>query len=234
MQNTRKKTLVIITGSNGKLGKAYFEKFENKGYSMLTIGRTGNPDFKVDLLNKKRVLEKLQKYDFSIYKKVIFIHPVGKFKFEKEDGVLDIELFKSNVETFTCIFDYLLNLDVEIVVVCFGSISDKYNVPFWRSYTYAKNFLRKLLKYNKYHNVKSLFVNVSTVDTGNENKLRPHGKKKYWLSVGEVVEETFTKITKISEKFEEVDVFKYNPEFDPSYYSNKNAILQKWKDEMKS
>ncbi len=74
-------------------------------------------------------------------------------------------------------------------------------------------------------------INVSTVNTGNENILRPHADKTYWLHPEEIVSQTLPELVNIS-SYKEIDLFKEKPDFNENYYLDHEAILKKWEKEM--
>ena len=251
------KKLVIITGANGKLGKAYLEHFSSKeDFDVVSFSRSTQDEkptvFKsvqVDLLDQTNVGLEIDKIDFSIYKKIVLIHPVGKFKFQKQgipeadsdrDGI-DDEVFSSNVVTLQNILTSLIgctkNVETQIFVCAFGSISDRYRIPFWSSYSKSKNILRGVLKCLTEQSVlrskiNVLFVNVSSVDTGNENKLRPYADKKFWLKPEAIVAKSLDYLLSEFTGYREIDVYNPVPNFDTNYFHNKEKIFQKWLSEM--
>jgi len=257
----KKRTLVIISGATAKLGKAYVSYFtKNNALKIIGLSRKtknikkDNVEYlKCDLINKNEVYEKISDINISFFKEVWLIHAVGKFKFEefgepKEDYDLDgidDEVYDSNVVSFLSIFVPLVKKieklskrnKINLKIMCFGSVTDKYSIPYWTSYTNAKNKLRNILK-NSIENkvfrkfMKVLFINVSTVDTGNENLLRPFADKSYWLEPEEIVIKSVKELLKDKKGWTEIDIYKHKPEFDPSYYHNTSIILKKWKREM--
>src|SRR3989344_7472368 len=153
--------LVIITGTNGKLGETYLEHIvklpQVKCLAIIRkepLKNVNGVEYKfADLLNSKQVKKLIDSIDFSTYAEIIFIHPVGMFKFEllgfpgvdKDKDGIDDEVFASNVLTFLHIFNALKQKVEKIkglrfTICAFGSISDKYNIPFWKSYTKPKDF----------------------------------------------------------------------------------------------
>jgi len=256
----KKEALIIVSGATAKLGKAYVSYFvKNKSFKVIGLSRKNknklvtNMEYLIcDLMNKAEVYKKISKIDISLFKEVWLIHAVGKFKFEesgepKEDFDLDgidDKVYDSNVTSFLNIFVPLIekiektNLKNKILrIMCFGSITDKYSIPYWNSYTKAKNKLRDILKgfserkdFKK--STKALFVNVSTVDTGNENLLRPLADKSYWLKPDEIVKKSLIELLKNKKGYFEVEVYRHKPDFDTRYYRNTSAILRKWKKEM--
>lgn len=253
----RKKKLVIITGANGSLGKAYLEKLRGvPDIECLGIVRP-NPDkpnedesvVEADLLDEAAVAEQIARIDLSTISEVIFIHPVGKFRFEKsgkpnndkdKDGI-DDEVYRSNVETFYNVVNPLLTKlseqaalgnPIPLKLCAFGSISDRYEVPYWQSYSKAKEILRKFIRSLVGHKpnglVRGLLINLSSVDTENERKMRPNADRTYWLKCDEIVEQTLPFLLEQGVFWQEVDVFKPDPSFDPDYYRDLKKILKKW------
>ena len=76
------------------------------------------------------------------------------------------------------------------------------------------------------------FVNVSTTDTGNENKLRPYAtgeEKKYWLKPETVVERAIAALESFTPLWQEIDVYEPLPGFNPQeYYTDFQKIKSKW------
>jgi len=184
------------------------------------------------------VKAEIEKIDIKQYTTIILIHPVGKFIFEEILPIgINKEVYDSNVATFTNTSDSIqqfVSKKQEIVYCCFGSTSDKYNVPYWKSYSQSKKALKSILKnLTTRKNTRAVFINVSTVDTGNENKLRPNADKTYWLSTQSIVDRSIKAITKGKQKFQEINIHEPNPNFKPTYYKDHEEILRKWKREMK-
>ena len=251
------KKLAIVTGANGKLGKAYLDHFSSKeDFYVVSFSRSAQDErstvFKsvsVDLLDQANVSLEIEKIDFSSYKEIVLVHPVGKFKFQKQeipeidsdsDGI-DDEVYSSNVVTLQNILTPLIgctkNIETQIFVCAFGSISDRYRIPFWSSYSKSKNILRGILKCLTEQSVlrskiNVLFVNVSSVDTGNENKLRPYADKKFWLKPEAIVAKSLDYLLSEFTGYREIDVYNPVPNFDTNYFHNNKKIFQKWLKEM--
>lgn len=251
--------LVIITGITGKLGEEYLGYFrkQNNSKCVSIVRRTpekmySNVDYLfADLLDLDVLRSELKKINFSDFDEVTLIHPIGMFKFEhsgkpekdtNNDGI-DDEIYSSNILTFTNLFGLLkselgkVEGHPQLVVCAFGSISDQYNIPFWNSYTRSKNLLRKKIKSSvvrcKNIKVKGVFVNVSTVDTGNERNLRPHADRHYWLTPKEIVDSSVEIIEKGRRSYTEINIYKENPDFNPTWYTNHENILDRWEKQMK-
>jgi short-subunit dehydrogenase len=169
--------LFLITGASGKLGLAFVEQLKKDNKTILGLVRK---DFKIegvqllkaDLLDENIVLATFKTFDFSGFGTITLIHPVGKFKFERDsspvidtdqDGI-DDEVYGTNVLTLKNTIKALLSLvnrNQKIKVCGFASVSDKHDIPFWNSYTKSKNILRGYLKELCEQNyIHALMVNV--------------------------------------------------------------------------
>jgi NADP-dependent 3-hydroxy acid dehydrogenase YdfG len=237
--------IFIVTGASGKLGKAFISQLESEGEQVIALSRREadlqGGTYQVDLLDEHKIEEVISKIDFSGREELCLIHAVGGFKFEKnstdikdadQDGI-DDDVYATNVLTLKNILKSLLNHRPGVIKVCaFASVSDRHNIPFWASYTRAKNIMRGYLKeLCESGRIQALIVNVSTVDTGNENHLRPHADKTYWLQPQEIALKTIPELISLS-PYKEIDVYKEKPDFDPEYYLDHEAILKKWEEEM--
>ncbi|MFA5723695.1 MAG: hypothetical protein WC979_05555 [Candidatus Pacearchaeota archaeon] len=249
--------LVIITGVTGKLGAEYLKFFQfKKEYSCFVLARNksvilkNNSDYHfVDLLKLEEVEKVFSDLNTKSYGEVIFIHPIGMFKFEKQgiplldkdlDGI-DDEIFSSNVITFLNVFKVLKdkmnkerNFKTKLTIFAFGSITHNYNIPFWQSYTKSKQYLKKIIKQNineKLFKIRCIFVNVSTVDTGNERNLRPYADRSYWLTPPEIVKISI-KYLKGNNPWMKISIYKNNPKFDPTWYTNHENVLKRWQEQM--
>lgn len=242
------KRLFIVTGASGKLGEAFIKKLKEKSevvysFSRKFINLSVDKSFTVDLLKEDEVEINIKQIEFQNFDKVVLIHTVGKFKFQESDEQLislnndgiDYEIYNTNVVTTQNIIKFItsnLPSKTELLVCVFASVSDKYNIPFWSSYTKSKNILREYLRVLCEENkISAIVVNVSTVDTGNENLLRPNADKTYWLKPVEVVDQLISKIDSAN-KYTEIDVIKNKQDFDKGYYLDHEAILNKWRKEM--
>jgi NADP-dependent 3-hydroxy acid dehydrogenase YdfG len=256
------KKLVIVSGASGSLGRAYIENLrERLNVECVGIVRSGAKSSEyntrvihVDLLDESEVVSSMNGIDFTHASEVIFIHPVGKFKFEKNgkpdsdvdhDGI-DDDVYRSNVDTFRAIVhpllkklhqQALLSNPIPLKLCAFGSISDRYHVPYWQSYSKSKDILRQLMfslvKQAPVGSISGMVVNLSSVDTHNERDLRPSADKAYWLSCHEIAEKTVPVLLDEPFSWKEFDVFKPKPAFDPSYYRDHQRILKKWIQEIK-
>ena len=239
--------LFIVTGASGRLGEAYIEALKKDGKEVIGISRKpisskADKVIQLDLLDRVQTKPVIQEIDLSGYTKIYLIHTVGKFKFEKGQEVLDNdkdgiddEVYATNVLTLKNLIEPLLiSVKNQKVIICaFASVSDRHDVPYWKSYTHSKNILRKYLQmlYDFEKISAALMVNVSTIDTGNENTLRPFADKTYWLKSEEIVSKSLPVLESL-QAYAEIDVIKEKPNFDEKYYSDHSAILEKWHREM--
>ena len=238
----------LVSGASGKLGEAFVNLLKQQGEKVYALSRKdvvtkADALFIADLLNENQVETALKEIIFQNYKEIILIHTVGKFKFQGNDTEIldnngdgiDDEVFDTNVITTKNLLKVLLPLasnNVKVKICAFASVSDKYDVPFWSSYTRAKNILRGYLQtLCEEQKISALIVNVSTVDTGNENALRPSADKTYWLQPNEIVFKTLPELTNLV-GYREIDVIKEKPDFDEGYYVDHEKLLNKWKREM--
>ncbi|HLC78653.1 MAG TPA: hypothetical protein VJH92_06015 [Candidatus Nanoarchaeia archaeon] len=248
---------IIVTGITGKLGAEYLNYFRKQkdtrcyGFARRQLEKKhkGVSYLYADLLNNEEVETELENIDLSLSKEVLLVHPIGMFKFEAnrvpekdqdKDGI-DDDIYASNVLTFANIFNSLKNMvkkevkkghKIHLTVSAFGSITDKYYIPFWNSYTASKNKLREMIKTailrNKMLAINGVFVNISTADTGNERKLRPYGNAKYWLTVKEIVQYSVDHLISPKKSWVEMNIYKFNPSFNPTWYTNHDDVLERW------
>jgi len=256
-KNLNKSKLVVITGVTGKLGEAYLDELA-KHSEVKCVGFTRRePENRLegveyryaDLLNKHQVRKAVASLNLEEFDEVLLIHPVGMFKFElmgfpqvdkNKDGI-DDEVFASNVLTFLHTFKALKERvkrikRLKFTACAFGSISDKYSIPFWASYTRSKDLLREIIKSaainDKTKLTRGIFVNVSTTDTGNERNLRPFANKKYWLKTEEIVRASLPLLLKNKEAWSEINIYKPNPKFNATWYTNHENVLERWQKQM--
>ena len=255
--NTR---LVIVTGASGAVGNSFIEHFlQQDNTECVAVSRspmkTEALHLQADLLDRESIQREITKLDLTNIDDVILIHGVGKFKYENEceisalgttEAEIDDEIFSSNYHTFVNIAEPLIKklnqehkqgLQTTLALCAFGSITDKYKIPFWRSYTYAKDSLREYIKELARSPewrglIRGRFINVSTTDTGNENKLRPYAtaeEKKYWLKPETIVTKSIAYLENSTPLWQEIDVYEPLPGFKPQeYYTNYQKIKTKW------
>ena len=239
-------TLLIVsgTGERGTLGNAYIEAYKHKpdvtcvNFSRTSYRIESSENRVSDLLNEQQTKECIDNLSITGIEQIIFIHCVGKFKFEKEDSpTIDSEVYTSNCRTFDNIARPLLQkiygTDINVMLCGFGSISDKYNVPYWKSYSHAKKELKKKIKeYSTMPQVSGLSVNVSSVNTPKENTLRPYADKRYWLDSKDIVDNTDRYVWQAAEKYCEIDIYIPDPYFQETFFTDYRIVFNRWSQEM--
>ena len=116
----------------------------------------------------------------------------------------------------------------------FGAITDQYNIPFFTSFREAKTISRLYIENltRRYDFVKGFVVNVSTVKSKLSTRQRPFADTTYWLLPKEVVDKSIDKILNQKQHYEQIEIFKFDPNFESDYYINNDKIYEKWKREM--
>jgi hypothetical protein len=241
--------LVIVTGVTGDLGRAYDAHYAADP-SVRCVGITrqqdhDNPRWKIaNLLDKREVEYAIRGIPLRGIEEIILIHPVGRFKFEdamhpivdqNQDG-FDDEVCKSNISTFENVVSSIFDrLGGRMLTVCqFGSISDRYesHIPFWRSYSHAKNVLRERGQaLSALPRVKSRFFSLSSVKTSAEQKTRLFADMTYWITPQEVVERSVPLIESRA-NYVEAEIFNPDPAYTNNYFLDTDTLYTKWKREM--
>jgi hypothetical protein len=226
---------IIIAGINGDIGKEFAKFFINKGklYGLSRGTKKSNLEYEhlqVNLINEKEVSKVFDK--INITEEIIYIHLVGKFRFEDKnhpvkdengDGI-DDDIFETNVTTFRRVRPFLQeildeNPKAKIKIVAIGSSADLYEIPYYKSFTCAKNELRKEFRLffgnpKNYGRVASLFINVTTVDGTQLATERPFISKDYVLMPKDVVAQSLPYILDKKKSFVELVLIKPNPNFE--------------------
>ncbi len=177
------------------------------------------------------------------------IHTIGKFKFEanstlrRANDAIDTDVFESNVTTYKNIVHSLLDKrnqcksakTMPIKSILFGSLSDGHNIPWWHSYSVAKNSLKELAEsfaaQNEYFS--SFCFNLGSLNTKEERDLRPCGDPRFWVTPQKVVKQSMDFVEGFRDPVIRYhDIFAEWPHFSKDYYDNHCALLQKWKREM--
>jgi len=230
-------TVAVVTGAAGEVGKAFLdcflaEEIECRGITHQDVNLA-------DAVETENVLGSL---GLGAYECIILVHTVGRFKWEGNgipcgdadgDGISD-EIFESNVLTFKHVVQHLISLEKHLTICNIGSISDRYGIPWWRSYSRAKNLVREQMReLAKRKAVRGISVNVSTVQTTKECQLRPCADQRFWLSPDEMAKKAMPYIMRGPDGYLEIDIFKDRPDFDPlAYYLDPALIKQRWLKEM--
>ncbi|MBT3406876.1 SDR family NAD(P)-dependent oxidoreductase [Candidatus Woesearchaeota archaeon] len=235
-----KTQLVVISGVTGSLGQAYATHYHAQDCKVVGLSRQPasqkleSVDHLVaDLLDKKTTTETINRISLENITNILVIHPVGRFIFENEFREIDPKIYASNVETFKNVARPLIRSQIPATLVGFGSISDKYNIPFWGSYSRSKRALREYMQTLAYNNdnIRSVFLNLSSVKTLNESRLRPFADTSYWLTPEEIIERSVHELT-FRGKWKEVDIFNLSPDFSPEIYTDHQRLKERWLKEM--
>lgn len=233
--------LAIVSGAGGSLGRAYLEAYRSAGRECAGVARSGG-DVSVDLLNGAAAEQALRSLPLERYDHIVLVHAVGAFRFEEHgpavdanhDGV-DDDVYASNVITFESLLRPLCARAAGELVLCgFGSISEGYHVPWWASFSSAKEDLYARMRETVASGegrIQGRYVRLGSMDTDHEQQLRPHADRRYWLQPREVVDATLPLLdSRIP--WLEADLYKPFPGFDPGYYRNQAAVREKWRREM--
>lgn len=236
-------TLFIVTGSNGAIGNAYFKALLSRKKTVVAVAR-GHRQHSwphqqtFDLLDRAACVHSIEQLDFTGTDRIILIHTVGKFHFELTPGECNEEVWQSNVSTFVNIAAPLLvratNNGITLKLVAFGSPSDPYHVPFWQTFTAAKDAVRKYMRNAStiHRGAQGLFVNISSTRTVNEERLRPFADISKWLTPEEVTRGSIEEIIhEGGEAYQEINIIHPDPHFN-NYYADNDAIRRKWMYEM--
>lgn len=248
----KERQLTIIAGATGEIGKLFSKYFADRGDEVFTLSRTSNLDFNhknikhfhVDLESYDDSYNLFSKINFSNYTKINFIHSIGLDKFENKNfpemevlQTIDPVVYSSNVNTFkipvSIIFSFLRkeNIKPKFKLFMIGSVADKYEMPFLRSFSESKNIVRQYMRNLSKNNswVNSLVVNISSTVTKSALMIRPYSDTEFWLSPEEVFEFSIEKLLEKNRSYKEEDIYKSNPEFDETYYYDYPRIFKRWR-----
>jgi hypothetical protein len=246
------KKLIIISGfSHGSIAWHFYDFFSNQENSDL-IALTRNKSYiekyknayELDLSEKDKCLKFVKSLDLSKYSEIYFLHLIGKWTKEEHEGVkndhdndgIEDDILHSNVTTFKNIVEPLVEKikqekdDASLYLCGFGSISDKYMVPFWQSASKSKNILRNEIQNLAYNNsfVCGFVFNVSSVNTENERNVRPYADTTHWLQPEEMLNRIKPFLFECpTEKYLEVDIFNPMPDFDESWYTDHEGVVKR-------
>ncbi len=237
--------VVLVAGVSGGIGKAFYRHYLGKtGVVCFGIGRkktSAPPPGALELLDKEKVQAFVDVLPLESTSEITYIHCVGIDKFEPEgkpqfdangDGI-DDDVFSSNVTTLKNALAPLvekagrLGIPVTVVNVC--SISDVYVVPLWQSYSRAKNIVRQYMKEQPLF-VRSVILNVSSINADLEKFGRPFANTTYWLKPNDLLERALPIIEQPIPHIKniEVDIFNSDPAYCPDYFTNIPKLLEKW------
>lgn len=239
----------VIAGVNGDLGQEFAKRLSDYGqvYGLSRGKRKVERRYEhlcADFLKPSEIAHAFRR--ITPASRLIYLHMIGKFRFEDEkhpiedvngDGV-DDSTYRTNVLTFANALPFLtehLERDNKntLSIVGIGSTSDLYGVPFWQSFTRSKDELRKEFRRiyglpEFYGRVRTLMVNVSTVDGSQLADERPYISREFCLTPGEVVTQSLEDVLDTKSKSIELSIIKPHPEFrKPDFLSIEN-VRQRW------
>lgn len=195
---------------------------------------------------------------------ITLIDTVGPIKFEihDDDKILNPErwgvgkyvspdVYKNNVESFkTFSTNFISSVekrseelkkagtikkDLNCAIMAFGTVSNDYQTPFWQSYTYSKEIVKRYLRFiantRKDSNtvkVKGLFVETGTIATKGANDLRPGEKTNpNWLPPERVTKESLDYFRQNNETFAITRVYDKKDDFNPNIFRDPSRWVDK-------
>ncbi|MDO8481059.1 MAG: hypothetical protein Q7S65_04555 [Nanoarchaeota archaeon] len=236
----------IVTGCTSEFGEAYVNVLESAGYPVVGISRSahesGNHEHvSLDLSDSQATARFVHKRDLAGLEHLVLVHGVGSFVFEEHPGPMDLEAYTSNYLTFMHLAEPLRyrvmhETRAQLTVVSFGSVSDRYEVPFWQTYSRCNRQRKEKLRdwaVQSHGRISAVFITLATIDTRCQREMRPHADRAYWASPQSVAEKTLPAILSPSGYWAELAPFAPPPErLTDAYYANLPAIRDKWMREM--
>lgn len=244
--------ITIISGASGEIGRALKTYFESKGNIVYGFSSQEFEDLhKLNFLDKKSVEAFFENNTNEIKnaEQINFLHLIGPFKTEmdlltgeqsienpREGDGIDQEVYRSTVETFRNGVDAICktkNKEQKLFLSIIGSISDKYDIKYFKSSRESKNILRKEIE-NLSKNNSEIFgrvLNVSSVFTKKEFQERPFVSKNdldTWLTLEQLLSiiEKENIFQEIDTSYREIDIFNKKEGFDPNkYYTDENMYI---------
>lgn len=245
------KQIVIISGARQGIGKSFLEHYQAiRSTECFGLSRIEKPGYlQLDLLDETATSQVVESLNLAGIEKILYVHAVGMDKFEPKgvphidndgDGI-DDEIYNSNVGAFvnlaTPLIEKSTSLKIPLTLCNIGSISDIYVVPFWQSFSRAKNKVRQYVKSMNGPLVKGIFLNVgSTLDEAGIYKYgRINADTTYWQTSRELVQKSVSHIDEVADSralFAEFDFYRYNPHFRPDYFTNLPKLYFTWQRDM--
>ncbi|MEK7107465.1 MAG: hypothetical protein AAB899_04755 [Patescibacteria group bacterium] len=252
------KRVAFITGANGQLGKSFYEEAvrrygENIDVLLLQRNRLEYPVRPQDraiqadaITDAEKIVSEMKSVDAREYGEAYFIHAIGAFETEGHLARHNItkeqlreKMEASNVKTFdNTLRPFLgrIGKRIPLHIIGFGSTSERYASTYWNSFLESKKHLQMKMRELalRFPNLYCLFAKLSSVDTGNENKLRPNADKSMWLACAEVAFMCLEKTDAQREwdKYAELSIFRQNPE-NLRETESLDAMRERWRKEMK-
>lgn len=247
-------TLTFTTGITSTIGMEFHRAFEERGFHSIGFARgkmnaeakMTQPLVQLDLLDFDAVQACIAKLPLSRFRRIIWVHSVGKFAFEAnglplkdldQDGI-DDEVFHANVTTS---MNFLRALIMEMKRQCssatlqfcfFGSTSADYPTPFWPSFAKSKQLLSTLAQMEiSRHAQMDIFGVMAKLSTVHSPTMSCHREIKdvsHFLSAQEVVEKTLPHLLLPQTRWRELSIFKPKEDFNPSWYWDPQKIKERW------
>jgi len=76
------------------------------------------------------------------------------------------------------------------------------------------------------------FFNWYIIDFSIERNLRPYADRNYWLTPKEILDSSIGIIKNGRRNYTEINIYKNNPNFDITWYTNHDNVLDRWKRQM--
>jgi hypothetical protein len=256
---TNNKNLVLISGATGSIGSCFFEQFIlEPDNHVVGLSRSGLNIYEIPNhhsivyfdFNKKKSYESLAKIiNKNNYKKIIYIHAVGKFlteiNYDKKNksfneprkGNYNKDVVSLTHNYTATMVDFLLKnvrKTTPVVAVNIGSLSDEFDIPVFQSWRYAQNkllnFFDKSVK--RYKNFSALTVRVSTILGANELLDRPflfstETDPNFWLPKTELVAYVKRRIKYVSNNSKIENLFRRYPWFDKNHWNGQKTFLRR-------
>jgi NADP-dependent 3-hydroxy acid dehydrogenase YdfG len=244
------KRLIIISGGSRGIGRAFADYYSSQpNTDIRRISRKDNSGLtQLNLLNESQVNGFVTSLNLGQVRDIVYMHAVGIDKFEPEgkpqidydhDGI-DDEVYATNVTAFLNLAEPLIDkvkLTKTPTTICnIGSVSDIYMVPFWQSFSRAKNIVRTYLKSINLDNVKSIMLNVSTTLDEDKTKYgRIYADTTYWQTTEELLSNSINSLEGMKDlncHYAEFDFYKRNPNFRQDYFTNLPKLFASWQRDM--
>lgn len=250
------KTLVIIAGVAGEIGKAFAEKLiENK---IETIGVVRNRKVEgIDsslfrmischLDDSKSIEHSFKSVSFEPYERIIYLHTIGTDRFDPRNypnitkmETIAPDIYDSNVNTFKYLLRYIsdrINKSQKKILMktaIIAGVPDKYTPFVIEPFCEAKLLLRAYIRsyeerYPEWFS--GLSINITSTITKSALKVRPYADLQNWLTPENVVEESFLTLISEASSYEEKDIIKFSESFVEDYYENDGMLYEKWSKE---
>lgn len=250
----RFRTLAIVTGASWELGHAYMDYFFTKGCRV--VGVSNKPPsrpvkgrktkyFVMDLLNLNATARMVESLSLSSYEKIIWVHAVGKFKFEPkglpeidhdQDGI-DDEVFHGSYGTFQSLYETMsTHLPSRIHSFTFGllgSVSTDYSPFHYSSYTKTMEQLSAYAQIELARDARrvtnGVYIKISSLKVNNPSR-EFDKKSQYLLEPAEVVARSAPYLEHPTSPWRELRILKPDPDFDISWYTNPSRVEERWKE----